>query len=465
MMKVPQEFTKEFLGLHLQLNLHRRIMIGVGFSIPVYEKEYILINYEIKDNKFMGKDYLSVELELKDEEHNGFFKYTIPFITSVEYEPVGTVSQEMVKIWPRSVNPEKLEKYELYKKNGMLAELTAEEMRIEESTRMTLYPNYYEFGDIQTETEEGIVMNMADIVYTNPMFTGRSFKKNFNKISILMPFKDDFNKFYVNFLTPIINELGFEVTRGDDFFESTAVIDDIWKMINESVIIIADLTGKNANVFYEVGIAHTLGKRVILLAQNDEDIPFDLRHLRHFSYEPNSESSMITLRNNLTKAINEHKGDVNIPRDIRESIVSESESYRIVEGMSIGSTRWALQEETDSLLLFIKETPEKIKRLRNQNVLTTMATLNESQDKIIFVFSIGELNSDSEEDYILGRIPVDKEMYDFLMEVYKGNLGFYLVVANNEEQVISQKVIYYGQEGRILLFHLLDQWNSEYKNR
>lgn len=54
---------------------------------------------------------------------------------------------------------------------------------------------------------------------------------------------------------------------------------------NRARIVIADLTGKNPNVFYEVGVAHTVGENVILITQRIEDVPFDLRHLRHIQYE------------------------------------------------------------------------------------------------------------------------------------------------------------------------------------
>ena len=52
---------------------------------------------------------------------------------------------------------------------------------------------------------------------------------------------------------------------------------------------IADCTGRNPNVFYEIGIAHTLGRDVILITQNEADVPFDLRHLRYVQYLNNGE--------------------------------------------------------------------------------------------------------------------------------------------------------------------------------
>jgi nucleoside 2-deoxyribosyltransferase len=62
---------------------------------------------------------------------------------------------------------------------------------------------------------------------------------------------------------------------------------DIWKGILKARIVIADITDRNPNVFYELGIAHTLGKPVILLTQKLTDIPFDLNRFRHIVYQDN----------------------------------------------------------------------------------------------------------------------------------------------------------------------------------
>ncbi len=64
---------------------------------------------------------------------------------------------------------------------------------------------------------------------------------------------------------------------------------DVVSLIDRSRIVIADCTGRNPNVFYEIGIAHTLGREVILITQNEGDVPFDLRHLRYVHYLNNGE--------------------------------------------------------------------------------------------------------------------------------------------------------------------------------
>ena len=69
------------------------------------------------------------------------------------------------------------------------------------------------------------------------------------------------------------------------FFSINEVVKEIWYLIFNCKIIIADCTGRNPNVFYEIGIAHTIGKPTIIISQNIDDIPFDLRHLRSIIYD------------------------------------------------------------------------------------------------------------------------------------------------------------------------------------
>ena len=66
-------------------------------------------------------------------------------------------------------------------------------------------------------------------------------------------------------------------------------VDDIINLIWRARVVIADLSSKNPNVFYETGIAHTLGREVIQIAQSTEDIPFDLRAIRSQIYLNNGE--------------------------------------------------------------------------------------------------------------------------------------------------------------------------------
>jgi len=82
---------------------------------------------------------------------------------------------------------------------------------------------------------------------------------------------------------------GMRCNRADDIWENATIIQDVVDLIDRSAIVLCDCTGRNANVFYEMGIAHTLGKEVILITQSPHDIPFDVQHLRHIRYLNNGE--------------------------------------------------------------------------------------------------------------------------------------------------------------------------------
>jgi hypothetical protein len=124
-----------------------------------------------------------------------------------------------------------------------------------------------------------------DAIITTPYFgkpkpTVRKFG-----LFVLMPFTEQLRPVYDDHIRNCASELGLTVARGDDFFTAHSVMGDIWNAISAARAVIADCTGRNPNVFYEIGLAHAAGKPVILITQNSEDVPFDIRHLRYIQYE------------------------------------------------------------------------------------------------------------------------------------------------------------------------------------
>lgn len=107
-------------------------------------------------------------------------------------------------------------------------------------------------------------------------------------ISVMMPFDAGFTSVYSD-LKATAERLDLHCRRADDIWENPAIIQDIVSLIDRSRVVICDCTGRNPNVFYEIGIAHTLGREVVLITQNAADIPFDLRHLRYVLYLNNVE--------------------------------------------------------------------------------------------------------------------------------------------------------------------------------
>lgn len=109
-------------------------------------------------------------------------------------------------------------------------------------------------------------------------------------IFVAMPFNEAFNPLYEEHIKKVCDKKLLSCLRVDRINRASSIINDIWSGINSAKAVIADCTGKNANVFYEIGIAHALGKRVILITQNSEDIPFDINRIRYIKYENTVES-------------------------------------------------------------------------------------------------------------------------------------------------------------------------------
>ena len=101
---------------------------------------------------------------------------------------------------------------------------------------------------------------------------------------VIMPFDEEFTPIYGDFIRPVLEDSGFYVKRADDIESQQNILRDIVEAISLSDLVIADLTGANPNVFYELGLAHAMKKPVILITQSVEDVPFDLRSYRLLEY-------------------------------------------------------------------------------------------------------------------------------------------------------------------------------------
>ncbi len=114
-------------------------------------------------------------------------------------------------------------------------------------------------------------------------------------VSVMLPFAADFTPVF-EALRQAGQRLGLRVLSANDVWEETEIIQDIFSLIYRSKVVVCDFSGRNPNVFYEAGIAHTLGRPVIPIVQQVDDIPFDLRHHRHIVYLNNAEGRQSLLQ-------------------------------------------------------------------------------------------------------------------------------------------------------------------------
>lgn len=104
-------------------------------------------------------------------------------------------------------------------------------------------------------------------------------------VFVIMPFTEKWSDDTYLVLKDICQDINVNITRADEILGSNVIINDIITQIKTSDIIIADVTVRNANVYYELGFANALGKKVILIAQDGAEIPFDISHLRFILYD------------------------------------------------------------------------------------------------------------------------------------------------------------------------------------
>lgn len=103
-------------------------------------------------------------------------------------------------------------------------------------------------------------------------------------VFIIMPFSEEWSDDVLMAIKDTCNALNINVFRADELLGSYLIIDDIISSIKKSDIIIADITVRNTNVYYELGYAHALNKNTILVAQNGSIIPFDISGFRYITY-------------------------------------------------------------------------------------------------------------------------------------------------------------------------------------
>ncbi len=169
-------------------------------------------------------------------------------------------------------------------------EITSEDLNIFSLERKVLEKKegILELKEELERTKKEINYLKKTTIIANPIWQGRGFTKENDYCFVLMPFVDqnDIQIVYNDHIKNVVeNRCGLRCERADDIYDISGIMQSVWESISKASIIIADLTNRNPNVFYELGIAHTLGKPVIMITQSMEFVPFDLRHLRCILYE------------------------------------------------------------------------------------------------------------------------------------------------------------------------------------
>ncbi len=143
---------------------------------------------------------------------------------------------------------------------------------------------------------------------------------------VLMPFKEPFDTYFAEMIDPAVRAAHLEPLRGDSLFRPSPIMGDIWQMIQDARVLVAELTEKNANVFYELGLAHAIGKPVILISETIDDVPFDLQPLRVILYNKSDPAWGARLKGDLIVSLRETLDDVAnaVPPMFRKVVKSQA---------------------------------------------------------------------------------------------------------------------------------------------
>lgn len=130
---------------------------------------------------------------------------------------------------------------------------------------------------------------------------------------VLMPFREPFDGYYTHIIKKAVKDAGLDALRGDEVYGTRSIIRDVWEQIWRARVVIADVTDRNPNVNYELGLCHSLGVPTILITQNIDDVPFDYRHRRCIPYNTAEatwvEKLSVALKNTIESALVESDDD------------------------------------------------------------------------------------------------------------------------------------------------------------
>lgn len=157
---------------------------------------------------------------------------------------------------------------------------------------------YRMLGDLRNSYNP--VQNAAVLQFPTTSINGK-------QIAVMMPFNKNYptatDDPVYRAVKAAATQLGYDCKRVDEIPTPTDITQDILKLIEGSKVIIADLSGANPNVYYEMGLAHARGRIVIPISRDRENLPFDNSHIRTIFYHADDEYGLNGLTAKLVKAL------------------------------------------------------------------------------------------------------------------------------------------------------------------
>ena len=167
------------------------------------------------------------------------------------------------------------------------------------------------------------------------------------------------DQLYQHIIKPVCEKCGFAAQRVDEFNTSNSITQEILDALNDYDLVIADLTGHNPNVFFEIGYRTKSQKPIIHLKRKDETIPFDVSSIRTFEYDLTDLDMVTATKDRLEQVIRNFKYDE----------YKESKRGKNFENNMIVASLNDIQYKIDVLT-------EEIKKKENETIKTVIETFN-----------------------------------------------------------------------------------------
>lgn len=188
---------------------------------------------------------------------------------------------------------------------------------------------------------------------------------------VIMPISDHdgyekghFSRVYEHLIKPACEKAGFIPIRSDEEAKTNYIVIDILKRILDSDIVLCDLSAKNANVMYELGIRQAFNKKVVLIKDNKTERVFDIQGLRTISYDENLrvdevQKNINSISDSLLKTSQDQSNDIN----------------SLIQLLSIKPaslpTSFELSTESSLILDALKELTHRMTQLESKSVSST----------------------------------------------------------------------------------------------
>lgn len=216
-------------------------------------------------------------------------------------------------------------------------------------------------------------------------------------VFVILPFEKTI--VFEKIIKPVVEGPDFRLIckKADDLFTTGAVMQDIADSLKKSSVVVADLSGRNPNVFYELGLAHAFRKSVVLLTQSDDDVPSDLKAHRYYRYSLDTTKGIKQFESTLKSIFSTELESSLI---VAESLHSVDVTYKKGNEIRIESSFLGQAEGTFAIWALVADVHDQLSPPKSNMYLVAYTTSKGGQ----VVTGIIEQTAD------LGETPTKKEI-------------------------------------------------------